>query len=60
MNYRLILSEMYIDYIERLNLESNPDKREVYKEVLRDLNLVLEIEPNQISLMQKVSKLISK
>lgn len=59
MNYRLLLSEMYIDYLERINLETNEDKREVYKEIIRGLNLALDIEPNEISILQNVEKLIN-
>lgn len=58
MNYRLLLSEMYIDYVERIDLETNKDKREVYKEIIRDLKLALDIEPNQIQIIQEVNKLI--
>jgi len=59
MNYRLLLSEMFIDYVERLQLEKNIDKREVYKEIIRDLKLALDIEPTQIEIVQNVNKLIN-
>jgi hypothetical protein len=59
MNYRLLLSEMFIDYVERLQLEKNVDKRKVYKEVIRDLKLSLDIEPTQIEIVQNVNKLIN-
>lgn len=59
MNYRLLLSEMYIDYVERIDLETNKDKREVYKEIIRDLKLTLDMEPNQIAILQNVEKLIN-
>jgi len=58
MNYRLLLSEMLIDYSQRLDREKNRDKKLVYEEVKRDLILALEIEPSQISMMQEVNKLI--
>ena len=58
MNYRLLLSEMYIDYVERIDLESNKDKREVYKEIIRDLKLALDIEVNQIALIQEVNNIL--
>ena len=59
MNYRLLLSEMFIDYSERFQKEQNLDKKEVYREVLRDFTLALDIEPNQIQIMQDVEKLIN-
>lgn len=59
MNYRLLLSEMFIDYCERFEKEQNLDKKEVYREVMRDFTLALDIEPNQIQLMQDVEKLIN-
>ena len=59
MNYRLLLTEMFIDYVQRMNLETNEAKREVYKEIITDLNLALEIEPNEIAIMQSVKKLIN-
>ena len=58
MNYRLLLSEMLIDYSERMSTEENTDKRSVYREVIRDLGLALDIEPNQISIIQEVNNLI--
>jgi hypothetical protein len=58
MNYRLLLSEMLIDYSERMSKTKSFKKRQVYREVLRDLRLSLEIETNQISIMQEVNKLI--
>ena len=58
MNYRLLLSEMFIDYTERMSAEENTDKRSVYREVIRDLGLALDIEPNQISIIQEVNNLI--
>jgi hypothetical protein len=58
MNYRLLLSEMLIDYSERMSLEENADKRKVYREVIKDLTLALDIEPSQIAVMQEVSNLI--
>jgi len=33
MNYRLLLSEMFIDYCERFEKEQNLDKKEVYKKL---------------------------
>ena len=58
MNYRLLLSEMLIDYSERMSAGENTDKRSVYREVIRDLGLALDIEPNQISIIQEVNNLI--
>ena len=49
---------MLIDYSERMSAEENTDKRSVYREVIRDLGLALDIEPNQISIIQEVSNLI--
>ena len=58
MNYRHLLSEMLIDYTERMSLEENSDKRKVYREIIKDLVLALDIEPNQINIIQQVNKLI--
>jgi len=60
MNYRLLLSEMFIDYCERFEKEQNLDKKEAYREVMRDFTLALDIEPNQIQIMQDVEKLINQ
>ena len=59
MNYRLLLSEMFIDYCERFEKEQNSDKKEVYREIMRDFTLALDIEPNQIQIMQDIEKLIN-
>ena len=60
MNYRLLLSEMFIDYCEKFQKEENLDKKEVYRELMKDFTLALDIEPNQIQIMQDVEKLINK
>ena len=43
MNYRLLLGEMLIDYTERMSLEESVDKRKVYREVIKDLVIALDI-----------------
>lgn len=48
MNYRLLLSEMFTDYYEKFRKEKNLYAKEVYREILKDLKLALDIEPNQI------------
>lgn len=58
MNYRLLLSEMFIDYCERFEKEQNSNKKEIYREVMRDFTLALDIEPNQIQIMQDIENLI--
>lgn len=60
MNYRLLLSEMFIDYCERFQKEQNLDKKEVYKEVMKDFTLALDIEPNQIQILQDVEEILNK
>ena len=59
MNYREILKQMFIDYGERLEKESNLDKKIIYREVLRDLSLILDIEPNQIALVQQANNILN-
>lgn len=59
MNYRLLLAEMLIYYSERFSEEGNSDKRKVYREVVKDLSLALDIEPKQTELIQDVNKLIN-
>jgi hypothetical protein len=58
MNYRLLLSEMLIDYSERRNKELNLDKRKVYTEIIRDLMLALDIEPGMQEVIQNTKKLL--
>jgi len=60
MNYRMLLIEMLADYTERWSEEENSDKNKVYKEVVNDLRLALEIEPNQISTIQNVNKILNE
>lgn len=60
MNYRLLLTEMLIDYTERMSLEQNKDKKEAYKEIRRDLILALDIEPSEIKVVQDAYKIINK
>lgn len=59
MNYRLLLGEMLIDYTERMSLEENVDKRKVYREVIKDLVIALDIEPGQISVIQETNKILN-
>lgn len=58
MNYRLLLSEMLIDYTERMSQEENSDKRKVYREVIKDLVLALDIEPKEINIINQVNKML--
>lgn len=58
MNYRLLLSEMLIDYSERRNKEVNLDKRRVYTEIIRDLMLALDIEPGMQEVIQNTKNLL--
>ena len=51
---------MFIDYCEKFQKEENLDKKEVYRELMKDFTLALDIEPNQIQIMQDVEKLINK
>jgi len=60
MNYRMLLIEMLADYTERWSEEENSDKSKVYKEVVNDLRLALEIEPNQISTIENVNKILNE
>jgi len=56
----MLLIEMLADYTERWSEEENSDKSKVYKEVVDDLRLALEIEPNQISTIQNVNKILNE
>lgn len=58
MNYRLLLSEMLIDYTERMSETGSFEKRQVYKEVIRDLRIALDIEPGQQSILNKTKELL--
>ena len=60
MNYRMLLIEMLADYTERWSEEENSDRSNVYKEVVNDIRLALEIEPNQISTIQNVNKILNE
>jgi len=60
MNYRLLLTEMLIDYRERQSLEKCQKRKSVYSEIINDLKIALDIEPNQISIIQEANKIIQK
>ena len=59
MNYRLLLSEMLIDYYERREKTKCGKTYKVYTEVMNDLTLALEIEPNQISIVQQAKYILN-
>lgn len=59
MNYRLLLSEMLIDYFERREKTKCGKTYKVYNEVINDLKLALEIEPNQIAIVNEANKLLN-
>jgi hypothetical protein len=58
MNYRLLLSEMLIDYTERMGDSNSFEKRQVYREIIRDLRLTLDIEPGQQNVLNKAKELL--
>lgn len=59
MNYRYLLSEMLIDYYERREKTKCGKTYKVYTEVINDLQLALEIEPNQISIVQQAQSILN-
>lgn len=59
MNYRLLLSEMLIDYTERMSLEENSDKRKIYREIIKDLRTALDIEPNEMNILNNALKILN-
>lgn len=59
MNYRLLLSEMLIDYCERRDKTECGKTYKVYVEIINDLQLALEIEPNQISMVQQARVILN-
>ena len=59
MNYRLLLQEMYIDYTERKAKEKSPEAIRVYSEIMRDLILALDIEPNQTNMVNQAKDILN-
>ena len=60
MNYRLLLTEMLIDYKERRALATNVKKVETYTEIIGDLLLALDIEPNLIQNLNEAKEIINR
>jgi hypothetical protein len=59
MDYRLLLTEMLIDYKERRDLTNCVKTFKVYSEVIRDLILALDIEPNMINQLNQANNIIN-
>ena len=59
MNYRLLLTEMLIDYKERRARATNVKKVETYTEIIGDLLLALDIEPNLIQNLNEAKEIIN-
>jgi len=59
MNYRLLLSEMLLDYCGRRDKTECGKTYKVYVEIINDLQLALEIEPNQISMVQQARVILN-
>ncbi len=59
MNYRLLLTEMLIDYCERRDETECGKTYKIYTEIINDLQLALEIEPSQIGLIQSVQDILN-
>lgn len=59
MNYRLILTEMLFDYIELRDKTYNPVEYDVYKKVCKDIQLILEIEPNELSILEEAKDILN-
>jgi len=59
MNYRLLLTEMLIDYKERRDLTKCGKTYKVYTEVIKDLILALDIEPSTIQILQEAKSIIN-
>lgn len=49
MNYRNIISELFVDYCERKSAETNPAKREAYSEIIKDIRFCLDLEVQEIA-----------
>ena len=60
MNYRLLLSEMLIDYAQRKLRTKCDIKKEIYQEVVDDLNLSLDIEVGMISVSNEAKEILQK
>ena len=59
MNYRLLLTEMLIDYKERRDLTKCGKTYKVYTEVIKDLILALDIEPNLQNQLRQAKDIIN-
>ena len=58
MNYRLLLTEMLIDYKERRDLTKCGKTYKIDTEVVGDLILALDIEPNMQNNLDVAKKII--
>lgn len=58
MNYRLLLTEMLIDYKERRDESDCGKTFKVYTEIIEDLVLALELEPGMQENINIVNELI--
>ena len=58
MNYRLLLTEMLIDYKERRDLTKCGKTYKIYTKVIGDLILALDIEPSMQNIINVAKKII--
>jgi len=59
MNYRHLLSELIMDWRERLENEPSKEKKSVYKECISDIYLCLDMEVQEISMMNAVKEILN-
>ena len=59
MNYRLLLTEILIDYKERRDMTKCGKTYKVYTEVINDLILALDIEPNLQNQLKQANSIIN-
>ena len=59
MDYRLLLTEMLIDYKERRDLTKCGKTYKIYTEVIGDLILALDIEPNMQNQIHQANLIIN-
>lgn len=50
---------MYIDYTERKAKETSPEAIRVYSEIIRDLMIALDIEPNQTNMVNQAKDILN-
>lgn len=60
MNWRFIISELSIHYMQKKQLETCEIKKACYHEIIMDINEILDHHVNEISVMNEVNEILNK